>query len=182
MISLPNMLFTLFTQTPHDMMMTAHALGRAQLLEAVLAALLGRWPRALASAATFASAPRAAPRAVDGHGSEASAGGRRRATAAAPWLTRWPRVAQAHWLGGPAPLVGRRGPPWPARGCPAGQYAWGRRATLVRATQPPWLVHTSRTGSSARARLGGGQPGWLAIYGRWPYTYALFLLFSTAEK
>ena len=148
-----------------------------------------RRPRALASAATFASAPRAAPRAVDGHGSEASAGGRRRATAAVPWLTRWSRAArestvrlatrsrvpQAHWLGGPATLVGRRGPPWPARAARPGQYAWGRPASLVRATQPPWLGHTSRTGASARARLGGGHPGWLATYGRWPHTYTLFL-------
>ena len=163
------------------------AQGRAQVLQAVLAALLGRWPRALASAATFASAPRAAPRAADGHGSEPllAAGGERQQ----PWLTRWSRVArestvrlvsrsrvpQAHWLGGPATLVGRRGPPWPARVARPGQYAWGRRASLVRATQPPWLGHTSRTGASARARLGGGHPGWLATYGRWPYTYTLFL-------
>ena len=126
----------------------------------------------------------------------ASAGGRRRATAAAPWLTRWSRVArestvrlasrsrvpQAHWLGGPATLVGRRGPPWPARVARPGQYAWGRRASLVRATQPPWLGDSSRTGWSARARLGGGQPGWLATYGRWPHTYTLFLYMTAGLK
>ena len=147
-----------------------------------------RRPRALASAATLRArrALRPEPSTAMAARPLLAAGGERQQ----PWLTRWPRVArestvrlatrsrvpQAHWLGGPATLVGRRGPPWPARAARPGQYAWGRRATLVRATQPPWLGHTSRTGSSARARLGGGHPGWLATYGRWPYTYTLFLL------
>ena len=139
-----------------------------------------RRPRALASAATFASAPRAAPRAVDGHGSEASAGGRRRATAAAPWLTRWfraarestvrlatrSRVPQAHWLGGRPPWLGGAGHPGrPGLPGPGSTLGDGQPAWFGRPSPPGWVT------PAVLARRRG--PGWVAAtQAGWPHTDA----------
>ena len=168
MISLPNMLFTLFTQTPHDMMMTAHALGRAQLLEAVLAALLGRWPRALG-----ARRPLRARRALRPEPSAAMAASlcwRQAASDSSGALVdqvvqggpRVDRTAGESKQGAPSTLAGRPGHPgWAARATLAGQGCPARAVRLGTASQPGSGDPAPLAGShQPYGRVGADQAGW----------------------
>ena len=104
------------------------------------------------------------------HPTRAAAARPRDRRSRAPWPARdcgWP--GQPVWLA-PTVLPRPRHPGWPHPAWRGEQYAWARH--------PVWPASRQEYCSAAARTAGPGrQPAWLAIYGRWPYTYALFLAF-----